>query len=129
VSGEAGIRGRLGLALREALKARDTVAASALRSALAAIGNAEAVPPPPGPAPAGSPHIAGAAGGLGAGEAGRRGLSEAEIGEIVQVEIIERRDAADQYERAGQAGRAERLRREAGVLAAAAGQSELPSES
>ena len=38
------VRDRLGRALRDALKARDQVAASALRSALAAIGNAEAVP-------------------------------------------------------------------------------------
>jgi uncharacterized protein len=129
VSSETDTRGRLGLALREALRARDRVAASALRSALAAIGNAEAVLPPSGPAPAGSPHIAGAAEGLGAGEAERRGLSEAEIGEIVRAEITERRDAAGQYERAGQAVRAERLRREADVLAAAAGQSALPSES
>jgi len=46
-------RPRLQLALRAALKARDTVAISALRSALAAIDNAGAVPagPPAGTAP------------------------------------------------------------------------------
>jgi uncharacterized protein len=37
---------RLRAALRAALKARDTAAAAALRSALAAIGNAEALPAP-----------------------------------------------------------------------------------
>jgi uncharacterized protein len=129
VSSETDIRGRLGLALREALRARDRVAASALRSALAAIGNAEAVLPPSGPAPAGNLHIAGAAEGVGAAEAERRSLSEAEIGEIVRAEITERRDAAGQYERAAQADRAERLHREADVLAAAARQSALPFES
>jgi hypothetical protein len=38
---------RLRAALREAMKSRDVVAASAVRSALAAIGNAGAVPPEP----------------------------------------------------------------------------------
>ena len=43
-------RERLHLALRDALKTRDTVAISALRSALAALDNAGAVPagPPAG---------------------------------------------------------------------------------
>ncbi len=94
------------------------VAASALRSALAAIGNAEAVLPRPGPGPAGSAHVAGAVEGLGAGEAERRVLTEADLGEIVQAEITERRAAAGQYEQAGRSDRAERLRREADVLAA-----------
>jgi hypothetical protein len=49
------------------------VAASALRSALGAIANAEAVPPGPAPAaPAGIRYVAGAAEGLGAAEAERR---------------------------------------------------------
>ena len=39
------IQERLRVALRAAMKARDTVATSALRSVLAAIANAEAVPP------------------------------------------------------------------------------------
>lgn len=37
------MRERLSLALREAMKVRDTIAVSALRSALSAIANAEAV--------------------------------------------------------------------------------------
>lgn len=62
-------RQRLQLALRAALKARDTVATSALRSALAAIDNASAVPARPSPGVGtGSVHIAGAASGLGASE-------------------------------------------------------------
>jgi uncharacterized protein len=66
---------RLQLALREALRARDTVATSALRSALAAIDNASALPAAPAPAAGtGGPHFAGAVAGLAAGEAQRRSL-------------------------------------------------------
>jgi uncharacterized protein YqeY len=114
------LRARLGLALREALKARDKVATSALRTALAAIANAEAVPaatPPAGTA--GSPYVAGTAVGVGGAEADRRILSDAEIGAIVRSEITERHAAAAQYEQAGHADRAARLRREADVLSSA----------
>ena len=45
----SGIVERLRTALTGALSARDTVAAAALRSALGAIANAEAVPVPPAP--------------------------------------------------------------------------------
>ncbi len=112
---------RLRAALGEALSARDTVAAAALRSALAAIANAEAVPVPTAPVgshprPAGSEHVAGAAAGLRAAEAARRHLTEADIAAIVQAEISDRCYAADQYDRLGRTERAERLRREAAVL-------------
>ncbi len=114
------VRERLQLALREALKSRDMIAASALRSALAAIDNASAVPAGPAPAAgAGGPHFAGSATGLGAGEAARRFLSEAEIGEIVRTEVAERQEAARAYQDGGHADRAARLRREAAVLMAA----------
>jgi uncharacterized protein len=118
------IRAHLGRALREALKARDRVAASALRSALAAIANAEAVPPtgasagPPGAAS--NPYVAGAAAGVGGAEAERRLLTDAETGAIVRAEIAERHAAADQYDQAGHADRAARLRQEAEVLSSAA---------
>src|SRR5579863_5678837 len=85
------IRQRLASALTAALKGRDAIAVSALRSALAAIDNASAVPA--GPAPAvgtGSPHFAGAVAGVGAAEAQRRHLSETEIEEIVRTEVAER---------------------------------------
>jgi hypothetical protein len=121
------VRARLGRALRDALKARDRVAASALRSALAAIANAEAVPaaasppgPPGPPGAASNPYIAGAAAGVGGAEAERRGLTDAETGAIVRAEIAERHAAADQYDQAGHAERAARLRREAEVLSSAA---------
>ncbi|HEY4464458.1 MAG TPA: hypothetical protein VGN41_17460 [Streptosporangiaceae bacterium] len=126
LSPEAGphgdVRARLGRALRDALKARDQVAASALRSALAAIANAEAVPPAASPpsGPTTNPYVAGAAAGVGGAEAERRVLSDAETGAIVQAEIAERHAAAAQYDEAGHADRAARLRREADVLTSVA---------
>jgi uncharacterized protein len=124
--------GRLRAALTTALSSRDMIAAAAIRSALGAIGNAEAVPVPDGSQPvpdgtqpvrarAGSEHVAGAAAGLGAAEAERRHLSEAEIAAIVLAEIAERRTAADQYDRLGRADQAERLRREAAILTSVSG--------
>ena len=111
------IRQRLQLALREALKARDTIATSALRSALAAIDNAGAVPPAPAPAAgAGGPHVAGAVAGLGAAEAERRSLTAAEVEEIVRAEVAERQATARDYGQTGHADHAGRLRREAQVL-------------
>jgi uncharacterized protein len=130
------LQSRLRAALGAALRARDLTAAAALRSALGAIGNAEAVPVPapaappaarpPAPAPADlraaarSPHIAGAAAGLGAAEAERRRLTPGQVAAIVQAEIDERLAAATQYESAGHAGRAARLRSEAQALTSAA---------
>jgi uncharacterized protein YqeY len=119
---------RLRLALAEALRARDMVAVSALRSALGAIGNAEAVEPgatmPAGP---GSPHVAGAVAGPGSAEAERRRLSAAEIEQIVRGEAGEREGAARDYERAGHADRAGRLRREAQVLLAVLADEDRPA--
>jgi len=125
----AGIRARLRLALAEALRARDTIAVSALRSALGAIGNAEAVEPGAA-APAGSagPHVAGAVSGLGAAEVPRRSLSPAQIERIVREEAAEREDAARGYERAGHADRAGRLRREARLLLAVLADDDHPAD-
>ena len=121
------LQARLRLAPSAALRARDMTAVAALRSALSAIGNAEAAPVPPsggaaGPAAAGpsSPHVAGAAAGLGAAEAERRRLSPAQVAAIVQAEIDERLAAAAQYQSAGRADRAARLTAEARILASAA---------
>jgi len=86
-------------ALTAALKSRDAVAVSALRSALAAIENAGAVEPGHAPAP-GSGPIAGAVDGLGA------------------AEVEQRREAAREYAALGRTDRADRLHAEADVLAA-----------
>lgn len=114
--GEPGpdIRSRLRLALTKALKARDKGAASALRSALSAIGNAEAVDPGEAgsgrPGASGSVHFAGAVAGLGAAETERRHLTEADVAAIVRAEAAEREAAASQYERTGHAGQATGIR-------------------
>ena len=110
-------------ALTAALGSGDRVAASALRSALAAVGNAEAVDPaasvsPADPAVASSEHFAGAKAGLGAAEAPRKLLTAADITQIVVREIEERQSAAAEYDRLGHRDKAERLRGEADVLAA-----------
>jgi uncharacterized protein YqeY len=106
-------------ALDHALRTRDPIAMSALRSALSAISNAEAVGGAPAVARPSSPHFAGATAGVYGGEARRRDLSAAEVDQIVQAEISERLRAAGDYERSGRAARAERLRAEASVLVSA----------
>jgi uncharacterized protein len=99
------------------MKARDSATVAALRSALAAIDNAEAIEVRPASTAAGS-VIAGAVTGLGAGEAERRDLSEHQIVDIVRGEIADRRSAAADYERAGRPDHAARLTAEADALAA-----------
>jgi uncharacterized protein YqeY len=107
---------RLRRALPQALKARDQAAAAALRSALAAIDNAQAVEAPPPPCTGGV--VAGAVAGLGAGDAPRRQLSEGDIAAVVRAEVADRRAAAADYGRAGHVEAAARLTAEADVLAA-----------
>jgi uncharacterized protein YqeY len=76
---------------------------TALRSALAAIENAAAVPPCEARA--------------GATEVPRRAQEESEITGIVRAEIDERRAAADDYDRLGHPDRAAGKRAEADALA------------
>ena len=94
------VRDRLRTSLKAALKARDEVATAALRSALSAIANAEAVPPP-----ASKLRL-----GVGSGEAPRRELSEAEVKAILRAEIEEKQSAAGVYERLGEVEEARTLR-------------------
>jgi len=115
------VRSRLRVALRAAMKGRDMVAVAALRSALAAIANAEAVPLPDassGP-PAGNEHVAGGVAGPGGAEVNRRAVSEEEAAGIAAAEAADRRAAARGYRAAGHSGRAERLLSEAAVIEAA----------
>ena len=114
------ISSRLRRALRDALKARDAGTVSALRTAMSAISNAEAVEPGPGlPAGTGSTHFAGAVTGVGAGEAQRRHLTEADVAAIVRQEVAEREAAAGEYERAGHAAEAATMRQGTRALMAA----------
>ncbi|MCP2280267.1 hypothetical protein [Nocardia amikacinitolerans] len=96
------------------MKARDRHAAAALRSALAAIDNAEAVEI--GDARAGA--IEASVVGLGGAEVERRQLSEADIEGIVRAEIAERLTSAASYADLGRADRGAVLRAEAEALTA-----------
>ena len=88
-----------------------------LRTALAAIDNAEAVDS--SFAPDGqSSTIAGAVVGLGAGEVARRTLSDDDVRAILRDAITEREEAAAEYEARQRPEDAARLRTEAGILTA-----------
>ena len=105
--------------LTRAMKDRDEISVTALRSAIAAIDNAEAVDLGAAPtAPLGSEHVAGATAGVGSAEAARRVLDRAEVEAIVRAQVDERLAAATEYDTLGAPGRAERLRSEADVLSA-----------
>lgn len=111
------MRATMRVDLKAALKARDKAAVAALRTALAAIDNAEAVPVGERPVlDSGSEHFGGSVVGLGAAEAPRRELTEAEVRDIVAAEVAERTGSAEQYRRIGQDEHAERLLAEATVL-------------
>lgn len=116
------LRDRLSTALRTAMLAEDAVAVGALRSALGALANAEAVPIPPdaaGPQAPTHPRLAGTTVGVGATEVDRRPLGDDEQRRVVQAEIDERLAAASQSDLGGRPDRGLRLRAEAEVLAAA----------
>lgn len=112
------MRSRMRRDLTAALKARDETVVAALKSALAAIDNAEAVNDDRAlPRDSGSEHIAGATSGAGSSDVPRRILSEANMNAIVRGQLEERYEAAELYEKLGREDRATRLRREAAVLA------------
>ncbi|WP_280671786.1 MULTISPECIES: hypothetical protein [unclassified Kitasatospora] len=96
------------------MRARDKAAVSALRTTLAALDNAEAVPVDEaelrGMALEQSPV------GVGTTEAARRELSERDVVAVVRAEAVERLEAAAQLSAPAHAERAARLRAEAAVL-------------
>ncbi|MFD3307448.1 hypothetical protein [Streptomyces sp. NPDC058694] len=96
------------------MRARDKAAVSALRSALAALDNAEA-------APVDEAQLRGMAleqspVGAGATEAVRCELNEREVMDVVRAEAAERLEAAAQLTAPAHTDRAARLRAEAAVL-------------
>lgn len=111
---EVRLRRRLGESLKVALRERDTIAVAAIRSAMSAVDNAEAVDRSHAPPPTGV--IGDVRLGVGAGEVARRELSEDDVLEIVRAEVGERRIAAAEYERLGRAEQAGRLKAEAAAL-------------
>jgi len=110
------LRERLRRTLRDALRSRDAVAAGALRTAIAAIDNAEAIDV--GPDRFGSEPLG--AVGVGAAEATRRTLTEDDILRIVRAEAADRLTAAAQYDMAGQSDAASKMRAGADLLTAIA---------
>ncbi|MGH3164569.1 MAG: hypothetical protein ACRDN0_01585 [Trebonia sp.] len=113
-----GLRAALRAGLATALKARDRDALAALRTAIAAIDNAEAVPVPDTGEPVTSAHIAGARSGPGSAEAARRRLTAGELHDILRGQIAEQTSEADRYDALGQSAAGERLRRQSRTLAA-----------
>lgn len=97
--------------LRSAMKARATEDVVTLRSVLAAIDNAEAVPVAPTSSSV-APVIGRSA------DVPRKVLSADDIRQLVQHEVDERRHASATYAQLGQAAEAERLQRAADLLAA-----------
>ncbi len=104
------IRVELRNRLTAAMRARDRQTAGTIRSVLAALENAEALPVTQhGTMAATSEHIAGAAAGLGAAEAPRRTLSADDERALVEREVAELRSASATFATAGQQQRASEL--------------------
>jgi len=104
--------------LRAAVRDHDRIAIAALREAIAALDNAEAVPIDTGLNAQAGQYIAGGVVGLGAREAERRTLDVAAQQTIVTTIIDARLAAANTYEEHGQTARAAALRSGAETLIA-----------
>jgi hypothetical protein len=111
------LRDALRRGLTAALKARDAEALAALRTAIAAIDNAEAIATTDTRRAATSAAIAGAGSGVGSTEAVRRSLSVGRLRDIVREQITEYAREADRYDALGQPDAADRLRHRARILA------------
>ena len=96
------------------MRARDKAAVAALRGALAALDNAEAVPLDE--AAAGASAVEDSPVGAGATEVVRRELSERDVVGILRGEVAERLEAAEQLTSPVHGERAARLRSEAAAL-------------
>jgi uncharacterized protein YqeY len=89
--------------LTVALKARDTVKVTVIRSLLSSIGNAEAVP-----MPYGSNAV-----GIYAGDADRRSVETEVVKRVLEAEMAERTDADNTYT---DSAAIERMQREAALI-------------
>ena len=115
------IREALRAGLKVAMQARDKASTGAIRSALGAIDNAEAIDATVDVDRIdGDSRIAGAVAGAGSTEVRRRTLTDSEVADVLRAEIADRLEAADEYDAAGPAGveRAALLRSEAATLEA-----------
>jgi uncharacterized protein YqeY len=110
------LRSMLRTDLVAAMKARQPEIVAALRTAIAAIDNAEAVEVPDRTGVVTSKHIAGAQAGVGSTEAKRRALTIDDVRALLQAEIADRTAEADRYDTHGHHEAASRLRHEAEAL-------------
>ncbi len=110
------LKGVLRRDLTAAMKDRDRDTAAVLRTALAALDNAEAVTAPADGQVTAGAHVAGASSGVGSTEAGRRAVTGDQAREILRGLIAEQSGEAARYDALGQAAAAQRLRARAGVL-------------
>ena len=110
------LRGLLRRDLTVAMRARDGDAVRALRTALGAIDNAEAVESDAATSGQVGEHVAGASAGLGSSEAARRELGLDDVRVILAAQVQERTDEAEVYVAHGRADAAATLRAEAAVL-------------
>lgn len=103
------IREQMKADLTQAMKARDSLAVTTLRSVLGAIDNAEAIPVTEAKFPV-EPVVGKS------NEAPRKILTTDDIRRILEHEVAERRAASAQYARLGQQTEAERLQKTAGLI-------------
>ena len=115
-TGPQALRDALRRDLASAMKAREPDAVSALRTAIAAIDNAEAVPVPDQQQASTSSHIAGARAGLGAAETARRPIGSSQQMAILRDQVAGYTTEADRYDALGQQAAAQRLRAQARLL-------------
>jgi len=115
-------------ALTDAMRARDRDAVSALRSALAAVANAEAVPIHTMP---GAGAAESAALGVGAADAPRRELGEDDVRSVLEAEVAEHDRAVRHLTEVGRPDHARRVRAQSevlrGILAGVDGPTTTPS--
>jgi hypothetical protein len=104
--------------LNAAVRDRDRIAVAALKDAISALDNAEAVEPGAELWAASSEYVAGGVVGLGAGEVERRVLDPEAQRAVVTSEIEGRLAAATTYEQQGHTSRANDLRGSVEVLLA-----------
>lgn len=110
------LRAALRSRLTTAMRARDREAVSVLRTAVAAIENAEAVPVAEASSPLTSGDVAGAALGLGAGETPRRVLDDTAERSVVEAEVRSLAEAEQLYAGTGDRDRARRAAAGAALL-------------
>lgn len=114
--GAEAVRAAMRRDLVVALKSRATDTAAALRTAIAAVDNAEAVDTTNRAAGTEDGPVAGATAGLGSSEVARRTLSVADARNVVAAVISEYVDEAERYESLTRGEAAAVLRQQAEVL-------------